>query len=392
MATDTIATLERAPAPGGRPLRVCQIVEATSAGVGRHVIDLVSELVGDPQLDIHLIWSPIRADGEFKTFVQRVGVPSMELPMLRRPGWQDGPATLAIRKYLRRNGPFDIVHGHSSKGGALARLAAAGTTAHAVYTPHALATMNPTMKRPARWAFTGAEAVLARLTGHLIAVSPEEAQHAARLGLASERISVVPNGLRPAVGGQRDDIRAEHGFAADDVVIGFVGRLVGQKHPELLVQAFVDVLRLAPKALLAIVGDGPLRQNVLEIAGRHGIGDRVRLLGERAGRPLMPGFDVFALPSRYEGLPYVVLEAMEAGLPIVTTTAANCSLLVENDVTGMITPAGSAGEMSRVLADLVLDDARRARLGQAARARVAEYDVQRMAVETRAVYARCLAG
>ncbi len=149
-------------------------------------------------------------------------------------------------------------------------------------------------------------------------------------------------------------------------MIGFVGRLVSQKAPEVLLKAFVNVVNVCPAARLAMVGSGPLAAEMEALAAALGVADRVLWLGERDARGLLAGFDVFALASRKEGLPYVVLEAMAAGLPVVATTSAGVEILVEPGVNGAVVPVGDAVAFGTALAALAIDPALRARQGQAA--------------------------
>jgi glycosyltransferase involved in cell wall biosynthesis len=362
------------------------VVESAAAGVGRHVIDLVDLLIEDHGVDVHLVWSPVRADAEFSGWVERLGLPNFPLEMSRHPGLRDVVAISKIRQYLHRKGPFHIAHGHSSKGGAIARLACVGTNVQVVYTPHAFVTMNPSMNHGARLVFSAAEMVLAKMTSQLVAVSPEEASYAQRFGFRPSQIAVIPNCIRPICLPEREIVRRELGFHDDDVVIGFVGRFAIQKHPVMLVEAFASVVKSNPQALLLMIGDGPLMSEVRRTVDRYGIGLRVRLLGARAGRPLMPGFDIFALPSRFEGLPYVVLEAMSAGLPLVITSGANCSVLVEQGVNGLIVPTENVERFAMALTDLVSNIGRRNAMGQASKRRVSQFDLPRMVSETHKVY------
>ncbi len=159
-----------------------------------------------------------------------------------------------------------------------------------------------------------------------------------RLGLGKNRVILVPNGVGAAVLTPRDEARREMGVDDDAVVIGFVGRLVEQKAPEVLVRAFATTLHSHKAARLAIVGAGPLLEPMRHLAAQLGIGRKIIWLGERDARRVLAGFDIFALSSRKEGLPYVVLEAMAAGLPVVATSSAGVEILVETGVTGAVVP------------------------------------------------------
>src|SRR5205807_6749193 len=101
------------------------------------------------------------------------------------------------------------------------------------------------------------------------------------------------------------------------------------------------------------------------LAHRLGVGEYIIWTGERDARELMSGFDLLAMPSRKEGLPYVVMEAMDAGLPIVATSTAGVEILVESGVNGFVVGRDDSAGMARALSDLANDPAMRQRFGQA---------------------------
>lgn len=375
-----------APAPMRRAPRVLMVVESSAGGTGRHVLDLSAGLAGRG-CDVHLIYSTGRADRFFLDRLAGLGtVRATALPMRTSIHPGDLAVTLAVRRYLRRHGPFDAVHGHSSKGGAVARLAALGTGVPAFYTLHGFIIMDPGLARLKRLAYLAIECALSRLTARVIAVSPEEGRAASRLGLGRSRVVVVPNGIGPVALTPRAEARAALGVSAGETVIGFVGRLVAQKAPEVLLRAFAATARVAPGARLAVVGSGPLGPRLRGLAEELGVGCRVLWLGERDARGVLAAFDVFALSSRKEGLPYVVLEAMSAGLPIVATATAGVEILVETGVNGTVVAADDAPAFAAALVELATDPARRARFGLASRERAARFSIDAMVDRTLSAY------
>src|SRR5262249_13637379 len=136
----------------------------------------------------------------------------------------------------------------------------------------------------------------------------------------------------------------------------------------------VDVLQhVEPNVVTLIAGDGPLRQQLEERARAYTLIDsgRARFLGARDDMPrLIALADVVVLPSRYEGLPNVVLEAMRFGKPVVATAAPGTSELVVAGETGLLVPIGNPLELCRALRTLVRDPELRSRMGMAGRERV----------------------
>ncbi|HEX6813111.1 MAG TPA: glycosyltransferase [Planctomycetota bacterium] len=366
-------------------MRILQISEPASAGVGRHLVDLSQGLLAAGH-DVHLVYSKGRMDATFASDLAGMnGLASTVIAMRRAPHPSDLLAAGRLRSYLRKNGPFDIVHGQSSKGGALARLVAPRFGA-VVYTPHCVFTMNPDIGRLGAAVFGGIERWLGRRSDAVIAVSKDEAAHLRALGLAPEIVHCVPNGLHPPGWRSRDEARRELGVRPEATVVGFLGRMSPQKNPVLLVQAFARLASSHPDAVLAMVGDGPLEADARAAEAAHGLAGRILWLGFRRPVDVMPAFDVFALPSRYEGLPYVLLEAVAAGLPIVSTPVGGSETVVQHDANGLIvaaTPESFADGLGRVIGDRALRD----RMAASARLRAEEFSVPRMVERTLEVYA-----
>lgn len=370
----------------GRALRVLLVVESSAGGTGRHVLDLADGLTARG-CEVHVIYSTLRLD---KLFTDRLaelkGVRHVALPIRTSPHPADLRIVRTVRKHMRQFGPFDIVHGHSSKGGAIARLAAFGTRSKAYYTLHGLIMMDPLLPRWKWLMYLSIELGLATWTRRVIAVSPEEQRAAVRLGFGKSKVVMVPNGVGQMRLNARPEARRTMGVADDAIVIGFVGRLVEQKAPEILIEAFAITAKAQPRARLAMVGNGPLESPMRELAAKLGVADKIIWLGERDARGVLAGFDLFALSSRKEGLPYVVLEAMAAGLPVVATTSAGSEILVIPDVNGAVVPPDDAPAFARALIDLVTDPIRMAQCAEGSRQRVARFTIDAMVDRTLEAY------
>ena len=370
----------------GRP-RVLMIVESSSGGTGRHVLDL-SEGLAQRGCDVHVLYSTGRADRFFLERLRSLArCRCLPLPMRTSIHPGDFAAVVAARRYAKEFGPFDAIHGHSSKGGAVARLAALGTDAAAFYTLHGFIIMDPLLALWKRAFYLGVELVLGLRTSRIIAVAPEERREAIRLGLGRERVVLIPNGVGPAQLTPRAQARRAIGVFDDETpVIGFVGRFVTQKAPDVLLRAIARAATKCPKVRLALVGTGPLEPELRELVRTLCIGDHVLWLGERPAASVLAAFDVFAMSSHKEGLPYVVLEAMAAGLPVVATDSSGVDSLVATGVNGIVVPRGDANAFGEALAALAADPALRERYGRASLERVQHFTIDSMVEQTLAVY------
>lgn len=300
-------------------VRVLQFTESSSAGVGRHILDLAEGLVR-LGCDLHLVYGTRRMDAAFSerlNALRRVALAPLNVG--RSIGPRDLLAVVQLRRYIRRHGPFDILHAHSSKAGALARLVPrGGACARVVYTPHCMYTMNPAAPRAVFHGVRIIELALALRADAIIAVSPDERRHMRRLGLPSRKLRVITNGILPLVVAERRHARRQLGLPQEEVLIAFLGRLSAQKDPLFLVEAFADLCRRAAQVRLAVAGDGPLLAAAQRLAAALGAAPRISWLGYQPAATVLSAADMLALCSRYEGMPYVLLEALSAGLPVVT--------------------------------------------------------------------------
>jgi glycosyltransferase involved in cell wall biosynthesis len=202
--------------------------------------------------------------------------------------------------------------------------------------------------------------------------------------IPSEKLALIHSGIGPEEQGgpgvdpdydaERARVRESLGVPPDAPVALFVGRLAPQKGVSDLLDAADLLQHIRPDLVTWIAGDGPDRMALEARAGAFELlNRRVRFLGHRDDVPdLIDAADLLVLPSRYEGLPNVVLEAMARGKPVVATAAPGTDELVVNDETGRLVPVGDVKALTRALRDLMDDPSRAMALGQAGRRRVAE--------------------
>jgi glycosyltransferase involved in cell wall biosynthesis len=154
-------------------------------------------------------------------------------------------------------------------------------------------------------------------------------------------------------------------------VVGTVGRLDFQKAPDDFVEALAQLGRGDVYGVW--IGDGPLRARTEHLAAKRGLAGRMLFAGERTDvSALLPGLDVFAMASRYEGLPCAIVEAMAAALPVVATAVNAVPNIVVAGETGLLVPAGRPELLSRALRHLIDNPAVAARLGAAGRAHLGD--------------------
>jgi glycosyltransferase involved in cell wall biosynthesis len=378
--------------PGSDPMRIVLAAEPTGGGVLRHVLDLAEGL---PRrgFRVLLVHAKCGIDGAFAERLGRsreFGYETASLDVQRAPGKHDVGATVALRRAIQDFGGADVLHGHSSKAGALARLGRWSRARRVVYTPHAWYTQNPALGAASRTAYRLIERALAVVTDRIISVSSDEAEHAVELGIGRRKLVLIENGIEtwtPAqVAQARAATRERLGIAADDVVVGFLGRLAPQKAPDVTVRVFRQLLDERPTTRVVLAGDGPEAASVRALMGELGIADRVLALPRANGPEVIPAFDLFLRTSRYEGFPYVLLEALAAGCAIVTSRVGGVADCVVDGVNGSIVDTLDPDPIARAVLAIVNDPARLAAMRTQARERAALFSIDRMLDRTAELY------
>jgi glycosyltransferase involved in cell wall biosynthesis len=377
---------------GSDPMRIVLAAEPTGGGVMRHVLDLAEGL---PRrgFKVLLVHARRGIDAAFAGRIERkseFGYETASVDLQRAPGGHDVAATMALRKVIRAFGGADVLHGHSSKAGALARLGQWSHARRVVYTPHAWYTQNPELGGSSRRAYTLIERALATVTDRIISVSRDEAEHAVSLGIGRRKLVLIENGIEswtPAqVAQRRAATRARLGIAADDVVVGFLGRLAPQKAPEVAVRAVRRILDGRPATRVVFAGDGPEGARVRALISELGLGDRIVMLPVANGPEVIPAFDLFLMTSRYEGFPYVLLEALAAGCAIVTTRVGGVVDCVVDGENGLVVDEVDAEPIARAVLDIVDQPDTLQRMRSASSARAALFTIDRMLDRTAELY------
>jgi glycosyltransferase involved in cell wall biosynthesis len=206
----------------------------------------------------------------------------------------------------------------------------------------------------------------------------------------------VHNGidLRPYKTVDRLGARRQLGFQDSELLIGAIGRLAPQKGFVHLIRAMPQVLAAVPNARLVLAGDGPLERELKDEAVECGVAERVQFLGFRRDiLELLTAFDIFALPSLWEGLSISLIEALAAGKPIVATDIDGNREVIDNLETGLLVPPADAGAFAAALLRLLTDRSLAERLAVNARLSAeSRFSMERMVEQNLAVYNRVAAG
>jgi glycosyltransferase involved in cell wall biosynthesis len=359
------------------PIKIAQIIESTGGGSGRHVVDVLAALAKDPRFEVHLIHSLDRIEDRYRLGIEKLAgqIKIYEVPMVRQVNpILDWKGMWAIHQYLRQQGPFRAVHSHSAKAGAIGSVAARLLgVPRVVFTPHAFYSMGLNGRK--QKVYQVVEKICGLVCHKLIAVSGEESSYMLRHRLiAKSKLQIIPNAIEPidlatwqARGRQ---MRAELGIADTTRVIGSIGRLTPQKNPLMFVEMVAHRTQRysAAEECYVMVGDGVLEQEVLAALDHYQIRDRVLFLGFRSDvDDLLAALDIFVLNSLYEGMPYIILEAMAHALSIVSTNVEGVLDPLRDG--GLLVPIGDVRALDAAL-DQLVDPQRRQEMGSANRQRL----------------------
>ncbi len=282
----------------------------------------------------------------------------------------------------------DIVHNHACWYGLLAGVMTGAKrveTVHNVY----------------QW-FTGFQrfhySLYCLLAQRIIAVSDHVLSFTLRTfrWIPPRKCITIYNGIQPgrfAAQEGRNETRASLGIGADELVVGFVGRLTEQKGLPYLLAAVAQLGTTRRPFRLLIVGDGELRSSIEAEAEALGITTIVFAGYQRETARFYRAFDLFVLPSLWEGLPVSLIEAMASGCAVIATRVGGSPELVEQGVSGMLVEPKDPSELAEAIRVLLTDRAKREAMGRAARERVErEFSAQRMVGRTVELYRQLLTG
>lgn len=347
-------------------IEVLEILEATTGGTRRHLLDLVTHLNRD-RFSISVICSTLR-DKAFLADLDAMkahGIKVTVVQMARRISpVKDLLAFIRIYRHIKR-GNYSVAHTHSSKAGFLGRLAARlAKTLFVVHTPHVFP-FQMDVSRIKKALYFRLERLAACFTDKIICVCQNEKDVAVQLGLApAEKFVVIENGINTATS-PTPALREELGLNSKDLVVGTIGRFTLQKGHQYLILAAEHVVKRLPDAKFLLIGNGELRRETEKLIDSLSLRKNCFILSPNDIASFYSIFDIFVLPSLWEGLPYVLLDAMATGKAIIATRTGGVSDAIVQ--AGMLVPPKDVGSLAQAITDLLENPELRAKLGAKAK-------------------------
>ena len=356
--------------------RVVMVVRPSRGGAWGHVVRLGQALAEHGH--------DVAVAGPHGAWMERVELEILDIDMGRSVSPRaDAKAARALARAWRDWQP-DLVHAHGSKGGVLARLARmSDPRTPVVLSPHNYAFTNYFSSATERGAYRAIETALSPLASRTLCVCEAEAAVARRVGLPS-RVRVVHNGIDPEPPAGVPVPRP-----AGSPLLVAVTEFHPAKGVPTLLEAMPRILDRLPSARLAVAGDGPMRDAVEAQITDSRLDDAVDLLGQIDGVPsLLAEADALVAPGWSESFPYAILEAMRAGLPVISTDVGGTSEAVVDGVTGALVPPNDADALAEATFKTLIAPAEARTMGEEGQRRQRRlFTFEGMVAGTLAVYA-----
>ncbi|MDD4994903.1 MAG: glycosyltransferase family 4 protein [Patescibacteria group bacterium] len=374
------------------------ITQPTWGGAQRYIFDLASSL--KDEFDITVASGPLRQseseaseikDGrELLDRLEAQGIKTRVFPHLIRAinPIRDLQAFIQIFVYLYAN-KFDTIHLNSSKAGVLGSIAAnIQSVPKIIYTAHGWVFNEPMptwKKRFYKWA----ERLSAKHKTKIVTLSRLETEIGVLERIApAEKFVQIYHGVKPIEFLSSDQARDELKIPRQIPVIGCIANFYETKGLEYIVKAWPQIIAAIPDAQLVIIGDGALRKKLESLIKKLNLDENIALAGSRPdASKYLKAFDVFALPSVKEGLPYVILEAMQAGVPIVATRVGGIPEMIEDGASGrLVPPADSAALATAIIKILQNKNLGESYAENARQTLTQKFSFERMIEQTRSLY------
>jgi len=363
-------------------VRVIEMIDEAIIGGGQiHVLSVAEHLDRSR-------FEPLVACSGEGFLVDELKKRSIPVVSVRMSNLPDPRNIAACVRLFRRTNPA-IVHTHGGTAGFAARAASpfAPKSIRFVHTYHGMHYLHD-LTSVRNKLFLGADRILTSRTDHFVCCAKSDYELGIKHGIVvAKNTSVVRSGVDVGKYGGPDR-KSEK----DRMIIGTIGRLHVQKGHRYLIEAAAEVIRHLPSALFRIVGEGELREDLVLQARRLGIMEQVEFPGARMDtEAFLKEIDIFVLPSLWEGLPIVLLEAMAASRPIVVTDVDGVSEAVTDGVHALLVPPGDSRSLALALLRVANDRSLARTLAGNARERVtAEFSTPVMISNLEKVYSTTL--
>lgn len=366
----------------GRKVRVLQIIKSLGRGGAEMLLPETLKVHNKQLFEFHYIYFLPHKNALVEE-IRKQGAPIVCIPAVNNI--QILLRVNAVAKYIKRNN-IQLIHAHLPWAGILSRLVGRKTGIPVVYTEH-------NKQERYHWITRFFNLASMNLLRMIIAVS-EDVEISIRKFKPDLRIParVVVNGVNTEhfVPGKFDanTVRGLFNIPPGSKIIGVVAVFRVQKRLDVWIDIAKHILSALPDTHFILVGDGPLREQLILKRKELCLESNVHFAGAQTEvRPYLSAFDLFMMTSIFEGMPLAVLEAMSSGCPVISTAAGGIKEIVRHDKDGLICPVDQPGRLAEFACELLLNDEKRADFSRNCRQRVLnDFSLTKMVAEIEACY------
>ena len=328
----------------------------------------------------------------FYEILTELGIEFIEIKNLQRSVnfAMDAKLLFELIKIIRKEKP-DVVHLNSSKIGALGAIAAKlARVPRVVFTAHGWAFRDPRQVWE-KYAIIAVSRLAALFQDRIICVSECDKEAALKYKIAPpEKLVVIHNGINPKALSllARKEARTRLDIDEKSLVVGTIANFYKTKSLDTLVLAAISAIHLSPQIKFVIIGDGPERIKIEELIKKYRLDGHFLLTGtmKNAGQ-FLKAFDIFVMPSKKEGLPYALLEAMAAKIACVASAVGGIPEIIENEKNGLLIKDMSPGKLNDAISRLIKDKKTTRALGAAAAETIqSKFSLKQMLEKTLTLY------
>lgn len=348
-----------------RPPSALQLISSGGVYGAERVVLELAKYLKDAGADSHVVAIESPGAAAMLELAAAGGLRAFKLTTRGRPLWA---TAAALRDYVHSHA-IDVVHAHGYKADLILTLARLRRRSARISTCHTWYRENLKMRF-----YEALDKLVLRGFDHVVAVSPQLVEELGAARIRGDRTSLIYNGttIETPAPNARAAVRGELGIAADDLVIVRIGRLSAAKGNDVLLRAFA---RLPQEHLrLVLVGEGEERENLERLTTELGLDGRVVFAGYRKEiADLLAAADLFVMSSTKEGLPIVMLEAMAAKVPIVSTDVGAIGLVLESGRNAWLVPSSDDERLADALLQAIMQPDRREQYAERAHADFVAY-------------------
>jgi glycosyltransferase involved in cell wall biosynthesis len=372
------------------PLNLLYVIQNDEFGGGEHGF---SQLVKGLDCKIFKVFVATTAKGRFYREIKDSGATVITIPFGKLQIFR---ALILLMRTIRGKN-IQLIHSQGARADFFARIAGRFEKVPAIVSTVQMPVEGFNVPWPRKIFYKLLDRFSERFVDRFIVVSKSLRQHLiSKHKITKNKISLIYNGVELDGFNQsvreKVNIREVFNIPPDLPIVGAVGRMVWQKGFEYLIRAAPAVLKAFPQTRFLIVGEGNLKNDLIDLANSLQIQDSFIFTGFLHDiYPILSELQVFVLPSLREGFPLIILEAMAALKPIVSTAIDGITEQIEDGVNGILVPPQDSELLGQAIIKLLKDRSLAKRLGEEARNRARDrFSVERMVTDTKLVYQQVL--